>query len=133
MVATNIIVLCYVICYLLIKKKKHESVGSKCGTMRVITATLRNGRVAVAAGGTERGAGRGKLPLVFLLISSSSRVNKNNALGLVLDLVPDAGSRRSIYAVVIASGNGYRLSAKKRGGGEACGSHFESQDSRLPT
>jgi hypothetical protein len=105
--------------------------GSKRGTMRVIT-TLRNGRVAVASGGAERGAAR-KLPLVFLLISSSSRVNKNNALGLVLDLVPDAGSRRSIHAIVIASGNGYRLSAKKRDGREAGGSHFESRDSRLPT
>lgn len=56
---------------------------------------------------------REKPPLVFLLISSSSCVNKNNALGLASDPVPDAGSRRSIHAVVIASGNEYRLSAKK--------------------
>lgn len=55
---------------------------------------------------------REKPPLVFLSISSSSCVNKNNALGPAPDSVPDAGSRRSIYAVVIASGNEYRLSVK---------------------
>lgn len=54
---------------------------------------------------------REKPPLVFLSISSSSCVNKNNALGPAP--VPDAGSRRSIYTVVIASGNEYRLSVKK--------------------
>lgn len=40
-------------------------------------------------------------------------MNKNNALGPASDPVPDAGSRRSIHAVVIASGNEYRLSVKK--------------------
>lgn len=45
---------------------------------------------------------REKPLLVFLSISSSSCVNKNNALGPAPDSVPDAGSRRSIYAVVIA-------------------------------
>lgn len=40
-------------------------------------------------------------------------MNKNNALGPAPDPVPDASSRRSIHAVVIASGNEYRLSVKR--------------------
>ena len=39
--------------------------GSKCGTMRVITATLRNGRVVVASGGPDRARKRERSLLWF--------------------------------------------------------------------
>jgi len=83
--------------------------GGKCGTMRVITAALRNGGAAVASGGPGR-AGSSFLS-VFLLISSLSRVNKNNALGPLPDQMPAHEDR---YApLLLRPEYGYRLSAKK--------------------
>lgn len=45
--------------------KKTWTHGSKCGTMRVITATLRNGRVVVASGGPDRARKRERSLLWF--------------------------------------------------------------------
>lgn len=105
--------------------------SGKFRTLRVITATLRNGRVAVASGGLNW-AGREKLSLVFLLISSSSRVNKNNAPGPISDPVPDASLRRSIHDVIIALGNEYRLFEEERVEGRII-SNREITDAANPT
>lgn len=96
---------CTLLCNLPLMKKIWGHSG-KCRTMRVITATLRNGQMAVASGGLKGGESFLRFSCWFPHRAAWTRIM---LLAWYQDPVPDVGLRRSIHDIVIASGNGYRL------------------------